>query len=242
MLVENNLFYSNNFNVYEEDSSVNPAFPFPVGTGLWIAGGNRQRGPRQLLLRQLAPRDDALRVPDQLVCGPRPDGRTSRRAATPTARRRRSTTAIHDNFMGVRPDGHADPNGTDFWWDPYPGTIGNCWWDNKAAPGKSVTTSPLSLPSCADGTQPGTSIGVGDAVNESELVGCLAGFEVSGYPDGSSEHLHVERHSRQAGQRPRRDRRGHGGSPDGPARGHLRRRAVAAAVPGVPEPGAGCSP
>ena len=39
-LIENNNFYSNNFNPYLPDSDVMPTVPVPVGTGLWIAGGN----------------------------------------------------------------------------------------------------------------------------------------------------------------------------------------------------------
>jgi hypothetical protein len=39
-LIEKNNFYDNNFNPYTEDSDVAPSVPLPVGTGLWIAGGN----------------------------------------------------------------------------------------------------------------------------------------------------------------------------------------------------------
>src|SRR3989442_6601201 len=39
-LVEHNNFYSNNFNPYSEGSDVAPSVPVPVGTGLWIAGGD----------------------------------------------------------------------------------------------------------------------------------------------------------------------------------------------------------
>ena len=38
--VEKNNFYSNNYNVFDEDSDVEPFIPAPVGTGLWLAGGN----------------------------------------------------------------------------------------------------------------------------------------------------------------------------------------------------------
>jgi hypothetical protein len=86
--------------------------------------------------------------------------------------------------MGVSPTGAVKPNGTDFWWDSFPGNTGNCWYGNKAAPGSSVTTSPLLLPDCANGSDPGSSVGIGDIPNESELIACLAGFTVSGYPDG----------------------------------------------------------
>ena len=60
-LLEKNKFYSNNFNPYTGSSDVRPTVPMPVGTGMWIAGGNNNVDPQQLVLRQLAPRDDAVR-------------------------------------------------------------------------------------------------------------------------------------------------------------------------------------
>ena len=60
-VVEENNFYGNNFNPFEAGSDVEPFIPAPVGTGLWIAGGNAERGREQPLLRQLAARRDALR-------------------------------------------------------------------------------------------------------------------------------------------------------------------------------------
>jgi len=86
--------------------------------------------------------------------------------------------------MGLSPEGKAEPNGVDFWWDDFSGNTGNCWWDNTAAPGASVTTSPPLLPDCAGGTDPSTSVGTGDPVNENELTSCFAGYETSGYPNG----------------------------------------------------------
>jgi hypothetical protein len=87
--------------------------------------------------------------------------------------------------MGVAPNGAVQPNGTDFWWPSYPGNTGNWWWDNVAAPGHSVTTSPILLPDCAGGKDPGSSIGTGSA-NEAELTGCLVGFTTDSYPNGNS--------------------------------------------------------
>jgi len=78
----------------------------------------------------------------------------------------------------------VQPNGTDFWWDSFPTNTGNCWWGNTAAPGKKVTTNGL-LPNCANGTLPSTSIGLGNVLAEAELVACLAGYQVSGYPNGN---------------------------------------------------------
>jgi len=48
MLVEKNIFYSNNFNVYQEDSSVVPAFPFPVPPTV-VYGGAGAHDPSALI-------------------------------------------------------------------------------------------------------------------------------------------------------------------------------------------------
>ena len=70
---ENNLIYSNNFNIFSDDRDeyckqppadrdptvVCPTFQVPVGTGILIAGGNDNIVAGQLHLRQLAPRHDA---------------------------------------------------------------------------------------------------------------------------------------------------------------------------------------
>src|SRR5258708_32687469 len=75
--------------------------------------------------------------------------------------------------MGVSPDNKVLPNGVDFWWDSYPTNTGNCWSGNTGAPGKLVTSSPLSLPDCANGTNPSLSIGLGDVLGEAELLACF---------------------------------------------------------------------
>ena len=62
-VIEDNNFYDNNFNPYQPGSDVDPFIPAPVGTGLWLAGGNANDGQGQPLLRQLAPRRDAVRRP-----------------------------------------------------------------------------------------------------------------------------------------------------------------------------------
>ena len=52
--IDHNFIYSNNFNVYADDSQVKPLVTVPVGTGIVYAGMNDAEGPRQLVLRQLA--------------------------------------------------------------------------------------------------------------------------------------------------------------------------------------------
>ncbi|HEX2233223.1 MAG TPA: hypothetical protein VHG69_07655 [Thermoleophilaceae bacterium] len=184
MLVENNQLYSNNFNVYEEDSSVKPAFPFPVGTGLWIAGGNRHQIRKNHLYDNWRRGTMLFSVPDQLVCGPAANG-NQQAGCDPNGQNTSFYNSQYENWMGVRPDGTADPNGTDFWWDPYPGTRGNCWWANVPASGQQITYSPYPLPDCDNGTNPEESVGTGHPVQSAELASCVAAFETRTFdPNG----------------------------------------------------------
>lgn len=204
MLIENNLFYDNNFNVYEEDSSVNPAFPFPVGTGMWIAGGNRHQVRNNYFYDNWRRGTMLFSVPDQLVCGPGAGGNEQAgcdpNAVVPTTSHYNSQ---YDNHMGVRPDGTADPNGTDFWWDPYRGTKGNCWWNNTPAQGVALTQSPAipALPNCDSGKNPDSSIGLGNDAQTAELLSCVAAFETRNFdPNGPCPWFKTPAEPQPAGQ------------------------------------------
>jgi hypothetical protein len=179
-LIENNNFYSNNFNPYVQGSDVVPTVPVPVGTGLWIAGGNDNVLRNNRFFDNWRRGTMLFAVPDATVCN---DPSIQLAGCSPTKFSTSYRNLFHDNVMGVAPNGSAQPNGTDFWWDSYPGNTGNCWYANKAAPGKSITSSPPAplLPGCNNGQNPGTSIGTGYAPNEAELVQCLAGFSTVGY-------------------------------------------------------------
>ena len=188
MLVEKNLFYDNNFNVYEEDSSVVPAFPFPVGTGLWIAGGNRHQVRDNYFYDNWRRGTMLFSVPDQLICGPAAEG-NQQAGCDPNGQTTSFYNSQYDNFMGVTPDGKADPNGTDFWWDPYPGTIGNCWWNNTPAEGAEITyqgeETGQPLPNCENGRRPDQSVGSGNPAQTGELGSCVVAFETRNFdPDG----------------------------------------------------------
>ncbi|HEX8105801.1 MAG TPA: right-handed parallel beta-helix repeat-containing protein [Solirubrobacteraceae bacterium] len=176
MLIEKNVFYSNNFNVYKEDSTVKPAFPFPVGTGMWIAGGNRHQVTDNYFWDNWRRGTMLFSVPDQLVCG-EGNGGNQQAGCNPNGQTTSFDNRQFANHMGLRPDGTPDPNGTDFWWDPYPGTTGNCWFDNIAAPGTDITASPGPLPNCDHGKKPEQSIGTGDPAQTGELLSCIAAFE-----------------------------------------------------------------
>jgi hypothetical protein len=178
-LIEDNNFFSNNFNAYLPGSDVVPAEPEPVGVGLWIAGGNDN------VIRNNRFYDNWRRgvmlfaVPDATVCGPVIGSKIPVPGCDPTKFSTSYNNHFTGNIMGVRPDGVAAPNGTDFWWDDFPTNTGNCWWGNTAAPGSAVTTSPSPLPSCEQGRAPETSVGVGGA-NEAELLACFGAVESSG--------------------------------------------------------------
>ncbi len=127
-------------------------------------------------------------VPDATVCGPVLGSDTPVPGCSVTGISTSYNNKIYGNKMGVAPDGSAKPNGTDLWWDAFPTNTGNCFWNNTGPGGKRATTnSLLGLPGCLNGAFPGLSIGLGNAVAEAELVSCLAGYQVSGYPHGQEQ-------------------------------------------------------
>jgi hypothetical protein len=185
-LVENNEFYSNNFNPYvdqPDNNEVIPTIPVPVGTGLWIAGGNNN------ILRNNHFWDNWRRgvmlfaVPDVFVCPPGGDDLVE--GCDPTQVNTSYRNRFHNNTMSRTPAGAPDRNGTDFWWDQFPANTENCWYDNVGSAGTraSLTATPPISP-VAGVSLPGflpedcaTSIGTTGAPQETELLGCLAAFE-----------------------------------------------------------------
>jgi hypothetical protein len=179
-LFENNNFYSNDFNAYAPGSDVRPIFPYPVGVGAWIAGGNDHIVRGNQFYDNWRRGVMLFSVPDVLLCAPvigvPIDGCNAATFSTSHGNR------VYDNVMGARPDGTPAPNGVDFWWDAFPGSRGNCWYRNRG-PG-AITSSPRSLPSCANGSDPRSSVGTGDVVNQAELLICLAAFTSGSYQPG----------------------------------------------------------
>jgi hypothetical protein len=181
-LIEDNNFYSNNFNPYAPNSDVKPSFPFPVGTGLWIAGGNHHTVRNNYFWDNWRRGTMVFSVPDALVCGPAADG-NEQHGCDDTKVSTSHYNQTYDNVMDRRPDGKVDRNGTDFWWDNFAGSRGNCWFRNTSPLG--ITTDPASLPDCSDGTDPAASVGTGDAKNEGELGGCAAAFSTRNFEQPS---------------------------------------------------------
>jgi hypothetical protein len=175
ILIEDNEFYSNNFNPYVAGSDVKPTVPLPVGTGMWIAGGNNNTVRNNHFWDNWRRGTMLFSVPDAFVCGPAAGGNEQAGcdpAKVSTSHRNRH----YGNVMGRDPSGKRDPNGTDFWWDNFAGNTHNCWYSNTGKDGTaaSVTSDPSNLPSdCA------TSRGTGGVTEEAELLSCFADFGVT---------------------------------------------------------------
>jgi hypothetical protein len=157
---------------------------------MWIAGGNWEQVRQNYFYDNWRRGTMLFSVPDQLVCGPAADG-NQQAGCNPDGQSTSFYNSFYDNHMGVRPDGTADPNGTDFWWDPYPGTIGNCWWNNIPADGAEITYdgganyTGGTFPDCDNGTRPDKSVGTGSPTQTGELGSCLAAFETRTFdPNG----------------------------------------------------------
>ena len=185
-LIEHNNFFSNNFNPYEEGSDVVPTIPVPVGTGLWIAGGNNNELRGNHFYDNWRRGAMLFAVPDAFVCGDGPTANGNQQhGCNPTQVNTSFRNRFHDNVMGVSPKGVTDPNGLDFWWDQFAGNTDNCWYDNTGPDGTraSLTADPPINPVAADTSVPGflpedcdTSVGTGGD-NDAELLSCLAAFD-----------------------------------------------------------------
>jgi Right handed beta helix region len=164
-IFEGNNIYSNNFNTFEEGSDVEPRVPVPVGTGIFIAGGNGNEVRNNRIWDNWRRGTMLIYVPDSL------SGRSGGDQFT-TAHRNR----YHDNVMGLAAGGERMPNGVDFWWDEAPNQQDNCWFDN----GQGVTTDPPGplMPSNCENTSAGVTYG---AKLNGELLPCAGSIETDNY-------------------------------------------------------------
>jgi hypothetical protein len=174
-LIEHNNFYANNFNAYEDGSDVEPASPFPVGTGMWIAGGDNNVVRYNHFFDNWRRGTMLFAVPDSLVCGPSNGNEQSGCDPSKTSTSHRNR--FYGNVMGRGPNGRKASNGLDFWWDSYPGNKANCWYRNTGPRPITSEPPPPLLPGCNDGKDPGSSTGTGDPVAEGEIVSCVPAFE-----------------------------------------------------------------
>jgi Periplasmic copper-binding protein (NosD) len=152
---EHNEIYSNNANFFTAERQdycgktpfplrkrelVCPQFQTPVGTGVIIAGGNRD------LLRGNAFYDNwrygvlLFGVPASL----RGDRDPAHQQDTSNGNR------FVSNSMGRSPAGTSAPNGLDFAWDGQ--GAGNCWENNASMSGDAHQSDPAELPACPGST------------------------------------------------------------------------------------------
>jgi Right handed beta helix region len=167
-LIEDNNFYSNNFNPYVRGSDVVPTVPVPVGTGMWIAGGNNNVIRNNRFFDNWRRGAMLYAVPDAFVCD---DPANQIPGCNPAQTNTSHRNSFHDNVMGLALNGAHQPNGQDFWWSDWPGTVGNCWFRNTSY--KPITSLPSPLPDCNNGTDPSLSVGKGNAEATAELLACL---------------------------------------------------------------------
>jgi len=145
---EHNQIYSNNLNIFtperqayctkpaaERDPKVLcSAFQVPVGTGMLIAGGNKDIVKDNYVWDNWRRGFMLFWVPAYFRNEPEKGVDTS------------FDNTYTANHMSVRPDGTRDPNGVDFWWDEE--GSGNCWQGNVGPGGAKPTSDPATLPAC----------------------------------------------------------------------------------------------
>jgi hypothetical protein len=184
-VIDHNYIYSNNLNLYKDGAPVKPVVSVPVGVGVIWAGHNAGKVHDNYIFDNWRRGTMLLSIPDAIVT---PEGRVNPGISCPNPFVTTSCgNQYFNNVMGQAPPGfefpaaldqfgvpHGKtggplPNGVDFWWDEFPATTGNCWFDNKGSDGTadSVTGDPASLPSDC-----GSSVGLGSVTKQAVLVDC----------------------------------------------------------------------
>jgi hypothetical protein len=166
-LIEHNDFHSNNFNTYlpacpgtqkpgpngpnQGCSDVTPTVPVPVGTGLWIAGGNANVIRNNRFWDNWRRGTMLFQVPDVFVCND-PNNQVAGCDPTATVPATSYRNQFYGNKMGQAPNGSAQPNGTDFWWDQGGTSVdpslntGDCWFNNTGKDGTPGSVTSLPAP------------------------------------------------------------------------------------------------
>ena len=163
--IDNNFIYSNNFDVYAEDSPVDPLVSVPIGTGVIWAGLNDGNVKDNWFFDNWRSGHLLLAVPDALTSAGGAEGDIYPGVSCPGAPDNGLSTSCSNSFSGNKmgqvppgfefpaaldqfdvPHGTINgseplPNGVDFWWDEFLGNTGNCWFDNTGFDGNpdSVT-------------------------------------------------------------------------------------------------------
>jgi hypothetical protein len=161
--IDHNFIYSNNFDIYDPKSPVDPLVPVPIGTGIIYAGMNDARVHDNWIFDNWRNGTMLLAVPDALVSGGGAEGDVFPGVSCATQSSGLSTSCgnhYFNNKMGQVPPGfvfpkvlgqfgvpHGDrasarqPNGTDFWWDEFRSNTGNCWFGNVGSDGTAASVT-----------------------------------------------------------------------------------------------------
>lgn len=162
--VDHNFIYSNNFNVYAEDSPVEPLVGVPVGAGIIYAGMNDARIHHNWFFDNWRFGTMLLAVPDALTSFGGAEGEVYPGVSCLGAPENGLSTSCGNHYFGNRlgqvpagftfpdaldrfgvPHGEAGretlPNGTDFWWDEFPSNRWNCWYDNTGPGGTPASVT-----------------------------------------------------------------------------------------------------
>jgi len=140
------------------NGTVCPSVPVPVGTGVFIAGGNYNSIDHDQIYDNWRYGAMLLWVPAEL-----------RGAGPPDTFDTSHFNHYVDNSMGTSPTGLKQPNGMEFWWDDE--GQGNCWQDNVSTYGvpTSNTVNPAGLPTCTSG---GSAFSPGVFAKDAPFVSC----------------------------------------------------------------------
>ena len=216
--VDRNWFYSNNLDVYSEDAPFEALVPQAIGTGIMWPGmndgiftknrvfDNWRQGtfliaiPDEVAGETEGNADGQIHCPESAAASTSCDNRyfANVMGKVPKAFKRHPGLKRFGNESGALDEGGVPavlPNGVDFWWDEYPTSDNNCWYDNKGPDGTrgSLTADPPMNPLAGQsipGTLPencATSIGnpVAYGVKAVELLACFAEWEARGTPVGA---------------------------------------------------------
>jgi hypothetical protein len=169
-----NKIYSNNNNYVREfvqsgkcsgppasrgygQGTVCPAFPVPVGTGVLIAGGNRNLLEANEIYDNWRAGVKLLWVPGAV----RGDYALTQQFDTSNGNH------VRDNRFGFHPAGVVQPNGRDVEWDEQ--GIGNCWQGNVSSTGAVTHDATLPLPDCTSG---GSKSPLGNGTKTALMASC----------------------------------------------------------------------
>jgi putative cell wall-binding protein len=142
-----------------EHGIVCPVIPVPIGTGLFIAGGNYNRIERNEFYDNWRSGTNQIYVPAAARNEPENEGDTSH------------FNRYRGNRMGYAPGAVLQPNGLDFWWDDQ--GEGNCWQDNESNSGEITHNAwdPRGLPDCDSGGSENLPI---NPIKTSQIASCAA--------------------------------------------------------------------